>query len=203
MLSFRLPCFQENWCLPSGQHQRGEESSENYLHSLLGSSGLLKYTGVSANLFHWFDFSVQNNVCVCSCVHACMFACKCSCGSQRFMTGVFLNHFPLYVLGWVFFFSFKLYCLDNFVHLYNAFWLLCPHPFFSSFHPDQPLLFLSHLFPDAWPLAWFCDPLSLTRVICVTTGLRLCWCWVGSLIGPQLEVRTPPFLCIYQQERVQ
>lgn len=112
MLSFRLPCFQENWCLPSGQHQRGEESSENYLHCLLGSSGLLKYTGVSANLFHWFDFSVQNNVCVCvwvcSCVHARMFACKCSCGSQRLMTGVFLNHFPLYVLGWVFCFVFFL-----------------------------------------------------------------------------------------------
>lgn len=50
------------------------------------------------------------------------------------------------------------------------------------FYDYSPLSSLSYLFPmplEMNPTAtrlfvWFCDPLSLTRAICVTLGLKLC-----------------------------
>lgn len=55
-------------------------------------------------------------------------------------------------------FNFLNLYLDNYIHVYNASWLLSPHPLLSSYNPYQFFLLFTSPFPTFMLL--FCDPLN-------------------------------------------
>lgn len=59
-------------------------------------------------------------------------------------------------------------CLDNFIHLYNTFWLVSLCPLLSPTHTCQALLFPPNLFPILT---------TLDSVLCPTVCVWVCiWC---------------------------
>lgn len=74
---------------------------------------------------------------------------------------------------------------DNFISIYNTFWLFLPLLFFplSAFtSPSFPYKFLCHTFNCL-----------LFRSVCVTMGLELHWDLVSSPVGIQLKEITASF----------
>lgn len=78
------------------------------------------------------------------------------------------------VLDRLFSFSFFLMIklvLDNFVHVYNAFWFLSPQSLLLS--PSHPHNLHPVLFQNSWFLVLLCDSFAFSGVISLTIWLKL------------------------------